>query len=295
MEQVIAILGENDDGSIKVEVMEETADNLDLYKEEFVNDFRIEMDTEDSANGSQTISLPAIAPDEILKRPTTLIEDGKNEFDLEVVTLNNEISLQQPPSSIAALSALDWLASITESINSCMHYGLSTPQPLVFYAPQIFFNFLMERICGDSSSHKKRLPNLTESFTRTTTPPLGRFTRYTWHLTNVLHLKKVFDTPVVPLEISRKFTKQANSFQLVETKEPTIDMDYSSRSITRKVIAKSNVTEYKTFLKVGQMSSDPRDVTPFTIEWVPDLYARTHVGELTIKFQFGHQVNNAKM
>ena len=69
MEQVIAILGENDDGSIKVEVMEETADNLDLYKEEFVNDFRIEMETEDSANGSQTIPLPAIAPDEILKPP----------------------------------------------------------------------------------------------------------------------------------------------------------------------------------------------------------------------------------
>ena len=225
-----------------------------------------------------------------------MIEDGKNnEYDLEVVTLSNEMSLQQPTSNIAALSALDWLASITESINSSMHYGFSSPQPLVFKASQIFFNFLMERICGESSSHKKRLPNLTESFTRTITPPLGRYTRYTWHLTNVLHLKKVFDTPVVPLEISRKFTKQANGYQLVETKERTTDIDFASRSVTRKVMVKPTATEYKTFLKVGQMSSDPRDVTPFTIEWVPDLYPRTHVGELTIKFQFGHQVNNPKL
>ena len=303
MEQVIAILGENDDGSIKVEVMEETAENLDLYKEEFVNDFRIEMDTEDSANGSQTISLPSIAPDEILKRPTTIIEDGKSsEFDLEVVTLSdsNEMSLQQPSSGIATmLSALDWLASITESINSSMHYGFSTtPQPLVFHVPQVFFNFLLDRICGDSSSHKKRLPNLTESFVRTEYPPLGRYTRYTWHLTNIFHLKKVFDTPTVSLEISRKFTKQANSFQFVESKEFATEVDFPLKSTSRKVMVKPTAAEYKTFLKVGQMSTDPRDVTPFTIEWVPDLYPKTHVGELKIKFQFGLQLNgqvNSKM
>ena len=49
--------------------------------------------------------------------------------------------------------------------------------------------------------------------------------------------------------------------------------------------------EYKTFLKVGQMSSDPRDVTPFTIEWIPDLFPKSRVGELAIKFEFGHQLN----
>ena len=50
-------------------------------------------------------------------------------------------------------------------------------------------------------------------------------------------------------------------------------------------------TERKTFLKVGQMSPNPKDVTPFVIEWVPNLLPRMNIGEITIKFEFGHQKN----
>ena len=49
--------------------------------------------------------------------------------------------------------------------------------------------------------------------------------------------------------------------------------------------------EWKTFLKVGQMSPNPRDISPFVIEWVPDLLPHMGIGELTIKFEFGHQKN----
>ena len=250
MQQVIAILGEDSDGSIKVEVMGEAQD-LDLYKEElYSSDFRIEMDTEPESGGcpAQTITLPAIAPDEILKRP--------NEFEILTSENNGDFRVQPQvfAGAPASLSVLDWLASVTETINLSMHYGFPTsPQPLVFLVPLHFFNFLMDRISG-GSSHKKRLPNSTESFARTSTPPLGRFTRYTWHLTNIFLLKKVFDTPTVTLEISRRFVKSANNtFQVIEPGPSIVDStDISEYNKGHKkvMMAKPTNTEYKTFLKV---------------------------------------------
>jgi len=129
-----------------------------------------------------------------------------------------------------------------------------------------------------------------------TVPPISRYTRYTWHLTNIFHLKKVFDTPSVGLEISRRFAKHPTngSYSLIKSQDSLFNessiSDYKPPDIkhNRKII---KPVEYKTFLKVGQMSTDLRDVTPFTIEWVPDLYPRTHLGELKIKFEFGHQLN----
>ena len=78
------------------------------------------------------------------------------------------------------------------------------PDPLVLMIPQHFFDFLMERI--SAGSKKKRLPNSTISIIRHQ-PPRGKFTKYTWLLTNVLHVKQVFDTSLVLLEVSRKFSK----------------------------------------------------------------------------------------
>ena len=49
--------------------------------------------------------------------------------------------------------------------------------------------------------------------------------------------------------------------------------------------------EFKTFLKVGQLTPDPNDSTPFIIEWIPDLYPRSKHGEMQIIFQYGHQRN----
>ena len=296
MQQVIAILdseADTDGSSAAIKVIE-TADNLDLYKEElYANDFRIEMDEEEAESCSQTITLPAIAPDEILKRPLLGEVVKEKIFEMEAIIDNcstpTDMSLQINANQGPAFTATDWLASITENINATMHYGFPTiPEPLIFHAPQAFFNFLMDRISG-GSSQKKRLPNTTESFVRTV-PPISRCTRYTWHLTNIFHLKKVFDTPTVSLEISRRFAKTNGSFSLIKSGEDykslAADMETASCKSRQKVL---KPVEYKTFLKVGQMSTDPRDVTPFTIEWVPDLYPKTRVGELTIKFQFGHE------
>ena len=312
MQQVIAIFDSSSDdtdaaGSIKVIETETVEDNLDLYKEELYGntDFRIEMDTESdtvSVSGcSQTITLPAITPDEILKRP--MLDEVKDKiFEIEAIVeaaaSNTDLPIPSPhtlqqPCHMPQLTAIEWLASITESINAAMHYGFKA-EPLVFHVPQPFFNFLMDRISG-ASSLKKRLPNSTESFERTV-PPISRYTRYTWHLTNIFHLKKVFDTPSVGLEISRRFAKHPTngSYSLIKSQDSLFNessiSDYKPPDIkhNRKII---KPVEYKTFLKVGQMSTDLRDVTPFTIEWVPDLYPRTHLGELKIKFEFGHQLN----
>lgn len=39
------------------------------------------------------------------------------------------------------------------------------------------------------------------------------------------------------------------------------------------------------------MMLDQKEPTPFIIEWIPDTLPKSHVGELTIKFQYGHQRN----
>ena len=44
------------------------------------------------------------------------------------------------------------------------------------------------------SGRKKRLPNMTTSFERRDALPLGNFMKYTWQLTNILHVKQIFDT-----------------------------------------------------------------------------------------------------
>ena len=45
------------------------------------------------------------------------------------------------------MPALEWLAGITENINETMHYGCSgKPDPLVFQAPQQYFELLRSRI-----------------------------------------------------------------------------------------------------------------------------------------------------
>jgi len=74
-------------------------------------------------------------------------------------------------------------------------YSSGNPDPLVFHAPQVFFECLQQRI--SVGSKKKRLPNFTTGFVRKDALPLGTFTKYTWHITNLLHVKQIFDTPSV--------------------------------------------------------------------------------------------------
>ena len=67
-----------------------------------------------------------------------------------------------------------------------------TPDPLVFHAPQVFFDCLQQRI--SAGTRKKRLPNYITGFVRKEALPLGTFTKYTWHITNIMQVKQIFDS-----------------------------------------------------------------------------------------------------
>ena len=41
----------------------------------------------------------------------------------------------------------------------------------------------------------------------------------------------------------------------------------------------------------GNTSADQKEPTPFIIEWIPDILPKMHIGELRIKFEYGHQRN----
>ena len=143
-------------------------------------------------------------------------------------------------------SFINWLASITERINQTMHFQFDgKPDPLVFHVPQAFFECLRERIsCG---AKKKRLPNSTTAFVRKDGVPLGTFTKYTWQITNIIHVKSIFETPLVPLEITRSFIQNADgTFELYKREETEIDR--YKKTVNNALI---KPLELKTFLKVG--------------------------------------------
>ena len=297
MQQVIAILGDEDNGSIKVEVMGE--ENLDLFPandvvltgktvddlgDQAIRIEKFEFDTEDS---STAITLPGLTAEDILESPTESLkrDDGSD------LLFNSQLSptLTYVPNVISpAWNPQEWLASVTERINMTMHYGQpQQPEPLIFHIPQTYFNFLLDRI--SAGTQKKRLPNSTESIRRTRNPPFGQFTKYTWLLTNIFHLKRVFDTAIMPLDISRKFSRNSDSSFSLINKNPLNEIEVvdGGFSVKKVKLSSTKTMEFKTFLKVGQMSSNPRDVTPFAIHWIPDLYPKTKVGELSVKFEFG--------
>lgn len=149
--------------------------------------------------------------------------------------------------SNTSLSFIKWLASITERINQTMHFQFDgKPDPLVFHVPQIFFDCLRERIsCGGK---KKRLPNSTTAFVRKDGVPLGTFTKYTWHITNILHVKSIFETPIMPLEITRSFLQNSDGTYELYKREET-EMDKFKKTGNRPLI---KPLELKTYLKVGE-------------------------------------------
>lgn len=184
------------------------------------------------------------------------------------------------------LPFIKWLASITERINQTMHFQFDgKPDPLVFHVPQIFFDCLRERIsCGGK---KKRLPNSTTAFVRKDGVPLGTFTKYTWQITNILHVKSIFETPYIPLEITRSFVQNADgTYELYKREETEIDR---FKKTNNNALIKP--LELKTYLKVGNTSPNQVEPTPFLIEWIPDILPISKIGELRIRFEFGHVKN----
>ena len=184
------------------------------------------------------------------------------------------------------LPFIKWLASITERINQTMHFQFDgKPDPLVFHVPQIFFDCLRERIsCGGK---KKRLPNSTTAFVRKDGVPLGTFTKYTWQITNILHVKSIFETPLIPLEITRSFVQNADgTYELYKRQETKMDQ---YKKTNNNALIKP--LELKTYLKVGNTSPNQVEPTPFLIEWIPDILPISKIGELRIRFEFGHVKN----
>nr|XP_054766503.1 uncharacterized protein C2orf42-like isoform X1 [Lytechinus pictus] len=182
-----------------------------------------------------------------------------------------------------------WLGSVTERINQTMHYQFEgTPEPLVFHIPQVFFDILQQRI--SSGSRKKRLPNSTVAFIRKDALPLGTFTKYTWQLTSIIQVKQIFDTMEMPLEVTRSFVE--NKDGTFSRYSPKVDVQHVGEAYGR---AAGQIPikpfELKTFLKVGNTAADQKEPTPFIIEWIPDILPKSRIGELRIKFEYGHQRN----
>ncbi|XP_036904059.1 uncharacterized protein C2orf42 homolog isoform X4 [Sturnira hondurensis] len=163
------------------------------------------------------------------------------------------------------------------------------PEPLVFHIPQSFFDALQQRISIGST--KKRLPNSTTAFVRKDALPLGTFSKYTWHITNILQVKQILDTPEMPLEITRSFIQNRDgTYELFKC--PKVEVESIAETYGR--IEKQPVLrplELKTFLKVGNTSPDQKEPTPFIIEWIPDILPQSKIGELRIKFEYGHHRN----
>jgi len=95
------------------------------------------------------------------------------------------------------------------------------------------------------ASAKKRIPNSTLVFVKRDSLPLGTFTKYTWHITNIMLVKKIFETPLVPLKISRSFIK--NTDDTYDAFEPE---RYDNTS-TDKSHQHIQPNDLKTYLKVG--------------------------------------------
>ncbi|XP_023213638.1 uncharacterized protein C2orf42 homolog [Centruroides sculpturatus] len=192
--------------------------------------------------------------------------------------------------STVSIKFVQWLASVTERINQTMHYQFDGhPEPLVFHVPQVFFDCLQQRIA--TGVKKKRLPNSTTAFVRKDALPLGTFSKYSWHITNILHVKQIFDTPEMPLDITRSFIENRDgTYDLYQPPKDKVDELAENYKKTEKTLL-IKPSELKTYLKVGTMSTDQKEPTPFIIEWIPDILPKSQIGELRITFEYGHQRN----
>lgn len=188
-----------------------------------------------------------------------------------------------------SLTFTDWLCSVTERIHQTMHYQFDgKPEPLVFHIPQSFFDALSQRLSMGNA--RMRLPNCTTAFVRKDALPLGTFSKYTWHITNILHVKQIFDTPEMPLEITRSFVQNRDgTYDLFKC--PKVEVENIAETYGRLEKQPIRPLELKTFLKVGNTSPDQKEPTPFTIEWIPDILPLSKIGELRVKFEYGHHRN----
>lgn len=132
------------------------------------------------------------------------------------------------------------------------------------------------------------------AFVRNDALPLGSFSKYTWHITNLMHVKRIFDTPELPLELTQSFVKNSDgSYSPYRCRETPTDpgSDTCLHSHTSKPLA-IRPLELRTFLRVGTCASEQTEPVPFVIEWIPDILPHSQVGELRIRFEYGHQLGS---
>ncbi|CAJ1070437.1 uncharacterized protein C2orf42 homolog isoform X2 [Xyrichtys novacula] len=224
------------------------------------------------------------------EKPLLQADPANSHHKLKKLRLDESLSgsTQVVDERTVTLGFHQWLAGVTERIHQSMHYQYDgKPQPLVFHIPQEFFNALQHRL--SLGSKKKRLPNLTTAFVRNDELPLGSLSKYTWHITNIMQVKRIFDTPELPLELFQSFVKNADgSYSHFHCPEPPPEPDLPEGCKTERPQA-IRPLELRTFLKVGPGSTDQKESGPFVIEWIPNVLPRCQMGELRISFEFGHQ------
>ncbi|XP_020840985.1 uncharacterized protein C2orf42 homolog isoform X2 [Phascolarctos cinereus] len=200
----------------------------------------------DEASGTQANS-PLLAQDAV----SSNLRKSSLKKPAVTSSIKRQACNQLLDESQVTLSFQDWLASVTERIHQTMHYQFDgKPEPLVFHIPQSFFDALQQRISVGSA--KKRLPNSTTAFVRKDALPLGTFSKYTWHITNILQVKQILDTPEMPLEITRSFIQNRDgTYELFKC--PKVEVENIAETYGR--LEKQPVLrplELKTFLKVDE-------------------------------------------
>lgn len=94
----------------------------------------------------------------------------------------------------------------------------------------------------------------------------------------------------MPLEVTRNFVENRDgTYDLYEI--PKVQVESIDETYKGKNPMPIRPFELKTYLKVGQTSPDQKEPTPFIIEWIPDILPKSRIGELRIKFDYGHQRN----
>ncbi|KAH1177163.1 hypothetical protein KIL84_010865 [Mauremys mutica] len=92
---------------------------------------------------------------------------------------------------------------------------------------------------------------LFTAFVRKDALPSVTFSKYTWHITNILQVKQIFDTPEMPLEITRSFIQNRDgTYELFKC--PKVEVE--SIAETYECLDKQPILwplELKTFLKVA--------------------------------------------
>ncbi|KAJ8918865.1 hypothetical protein NQ315_011156 [Exocentrus adspersus] len=169
---------------------------------------------------------------------------------IEIKVLNDSRGIEKPVS----WTFLDWISYVTESINKTMIFeNCGILNTLVFYIPEEFYNCF-----------KKRIPNVYQE--------IQHQESFNYSIMNILHLKEIFDTPLIKLKISKKFVHhEQKGYVEYNENEESDGYQYS----------------FIFFLNVGQSTVDESDNTnnSFTIEWIPEVTSFTKVGQLKLQFE----------